>query len=391
MRLDRLTAEKSVIVCCGAGGVGKTTTSAALALSAARSGRRALVLTIDPAKRLAQALDIPLAGEEPVKVHEDRLNAGGIELAANGALYAWMLDPRVVLEGVVDRFAPDPADAERIRQTSLYQALGDIITGLQEYTAAEALFSFHEQSRYDLIVLDTPPSRNALDFLDAPRRLSRFLDERTLAIFLGGGDGRRAGALLKAASRIVGTALSHTFGEEFLSELRVFLSSFSKLFGRMRIHAEGVRTLLKSDASAFLVITSPTEVAVEEARFFRKRIAELGLRSDGFVLNRSYAATAPSRISAQEAASMTSDPLLADALRKVTDLAKVEQRAVERDRALLEALEEEGRLDSGGGVFALPAMEDAVESMAALRRLSDFILGAHERPARVASASPAEW
>ena len=175
-----LLRDKRVIVCCGAGGGGKTTTAAALGLAAASKGRRVLVLTIDPARRLAEAMGIPASGPKPAAVPEDRLRQGKI----SGKLDAWMLDPKVVFEGMVLRLADSPERAAAILENRIYRALSDLVAGMQEYTAAEALYSFVESGNYDLVVLDTPPSRNALEFLEAPRKLSLFLDEKIIGVFL---------------------------------------------------------------------------------------------------------------------------------------------------------------------------------------------------------------
>lgn len=375
MKLSPLVHDKSVLVVCGAGGVGKTTTSAALALAGARAGRRALVLTIDPARRLAQALGIPPTGPEPVQIEDALLREAGVHVVEGGTLWAWMLDPQVVLESVVDRFAPSPEDAERIRETRLYQALSEVMTGLQEYTAAEALYTYHESNEYDLIVLDTPPSRNALDFLDAPRRLARFLDDRTLAIFAPDAVAK-AGAMVRAASRVVTTALSRTFGESFAQELQVFLGYFGKLFQRMRVHASGVRELLRSDASSFIVVTSPDPAAREEALYFENRIRELGLTTEGFVLNRSYAYDGPverphesrDRVGAVEAGP------LAAALEKLIPLALVESERISEHRGILQELDHHSREEGGSGAAALPFLDRAVEDVPALAALSSTIL-----------------
>jgi anion-transporting ArsA/GET3 family ATPase len=374
MKLGSLIREKTIIVCCGAGGVGKTTTSAALALSAAREGRKALVLTIDPARRLAQSLGIPPTGKEPVRIEDALLARAQVLLAPGGELHAWMLDPQIVLESVVDRLAPTPADAERIRKTRLYDALKEVVAGLQEYTAAEALYEFNQQARFDLIVLDTPPSRNALDFLDAPRRLARFLDERTLAIFSP--DIATSNPLVRAAAKVVTTTMSKVFGEAFVGELQTFLGAFGKLFGKMRIHADGVRKLLRSNSSAFVVITSPEEAALDEALYFKGRIKELGLVTEGFVLNRSYAsnprAEHPSMLSQRIGAT---GPLQA-ALKKLGPLGDVEKMRIEGDRALLEKLLKEGKKDGGKGAMALPYLDEVVEDLPALHTLSSYIVAA---------------
>ena len=377
MKLGALVKSKKVVVCCGAGGVGKTTTSAALALAAAREGRRALVLTIDPARRLAQALGIPPTGKEPVHIDDTLLGRAGIHLPPGGELHAWMLDPKVVLEGVVDRFAPTPEDAAKIRGTRLYQALCEVVTGLQEYTAAEALFEFSERGLYDLIILDTPPSRNALDFLDAPRRLARFLDERTLAVFAPDPD-KKPNAMVRAAAKVVQTALTRTFGEGFAEELSTFLGSFGKLFNKMRIHASGVRKLLLSDQAAFVVIASPEEAALTEAVYFKGRIKDLGLVAEGFVLNRSYAGDQvlepPHDARERLRGTGTDDLHLLDALEKLAPLANGEAVRIESDRKLLDQLEREGRLDGGHGAMALPFLDEVVDDLPALNVLSEAIL-----------------
>lgn len=375
MKLSPLVHDKSVLVVCGAGGVGKTTASAALALAGARAGRRALVLTIDPARRLAEALGIPPTGKEPVRIEDGLLREAGVHVAAGGTLSAWMLDPQVVLESVVDRFAPSAEDAQKIRATRLYQALTEVMTGLQEYTAAEALYTYYESGEYDLIVLDTPPSRNALDFLDAPRRLARFLDDRTLAIFAPQAV-QKAGAMVRAASHVVTTALSRTFGESFARELQVFLGYFGKLFQRMRVHASGVRELLRSDASAFLVVTSPDPAARDEALYFEGRIRELGLTTEGFVLNRSYAFEGPveqPQARGRDAASADAEPL-ASALEKLIPLALAESKKIEFHRGVLAELDRKSREEGGRGAAALPFLDRAVEDVSALAVLSSSIL-----------------
>jgi anion-transporting ArsA/GET3 family ATPase len=283
-----------------------------------------------------------------------------------------MLDPRIVLESVVDRFAPTKEDAERIRKTRLYGALCDVVAGLQEYTAAEALFSFSQEARFDLIVLDTPPSRNALDFLDAPRRLARFLDERTLAIFSP--DIASANPIVRAAAKVVTGAMSKVFGESFVGELQSFLGAFGKLFGKMRIHADGVRKLLRSPTSAFVVITSPEEAALDEALYFKGRIKELGLVTEGFVLNRSYASSGRSDHPSVIGAKAGANAALASALKKLVPMADVEKKRIEGDRELLEKLVREGKKDGGKGAMALPYLDEVVEDLPALNTLSSYIV-----------------
>ncbi len=329
----RLLAEKKVVVCCGAGGVGKTTTAAALGLGAAMLGRKALVLTIDPARRLAEAIGNPEAARAPVPVADTRLAAAGIR----GTLATWMVDPRVVFERMVRRLTQDEEQANAILQNRIYRALAELVAGMQEYTAAEALYGFVESGEYDIVILDTPPSRNALDFLEAPRKLSLFLDERIIGVFLPGSGG--GGIFRSRARQIAHGVFTRIFGEGFFDEMQQFLAAFSGMFTSMRAHAESVRTLLKSDASSFLVVTSPEPAALAEAAHLEKTLTtEMLLPFHGFVLNRSWAYTrglaSPSEIVLPPGAPRVEHAALA----KLEVLAQSELKLAERDRKLLAEL-----------------------------------------------------
>ncbi|MFL5320434.1 MAG: ArsA family ATPase [Myxococcaceae bacterium] len=334
--LREAVSGRKVIVCCGAGGVGKTTTSAALALGAAKLGRRVLVLTIDPARRLAQAMGIPENSVRPVTISPEQLRAVGVE---QGALDAWMLNPRVVFDGLVRKLAPTPAQAERILKLRLYQALSDLVAGMQEYTAAEALFGFSTSGAYDLIVLDTPPSRNALEFLEAPGKLSRFLDEKIVSLFLPS-EGTRRFSLLRKATELIGNVFVKVFGEAFFAELQEFIGAFSGMFAAMRGHSEQVRSLLNSDDALFLLVTSPEQGALAEARYFRTKLASMSLPFGGFILNRSWARTTGLKDpAAHRPTGANAD--LASAWAKLEHLADQERKLADRDTALLAALQQD--------------------------------------------------
>ena len=358
--LSPLIRSKRVIVCCGAGGVGKTTTAAAIGMASAIQGRRALVLTIDPARRLAEAMSIPEASRAPSPVPRAKLDEAGVPIG--GELHAWMLSPEVVFETMVRRLAGDPERVETILQNRLYQHLSKIVAGMQEYTAAEALYTLSTEGRYDLVVLDTPPSRNALAFLEAPRKLSMFLDERVIGVFLP-----KKGAIFRAASDLVERVFTRAFGEGFFQELQDFLGAFSGMFGGMRAHAEAVRQLLTSEESAFVLVTSPEPAALAEASFFQKKIADLGLPFAGYVLNRSWAYTrglvAPEDIPLPEGAG---EPERI-ALRKLGQLADAERWRAQRDRDLLARLRME---TSSGSAIATPHLGGAVEDLAGLTELA---------------------
>ena len=358
--VDPLVREKKVIVCCGAGGVGKTTTAAAIGVASAIHGRRVLVLTIDPARRLAEAMGIPEAARVPSPVPREKLDALGVPV--QGELFAWMLSPEVVFESMVRRLASDEGRVKEILNNRLYQHLSRIVAGMQEYTAAEALYTLSTEGKYDLVVLDTPPSRNALEFLEAPRKLSMFLDERVIGVFLP-----KKGAFMRAASDLIERVFSRAFGEGFYKELQSFLGAFSGMFGGMRAHADAVRKLLTSDDAAFLLVTSPEPAALAEASYFQTKIKELGLPFAGYVLNRSWAYTrgfsGPESIElGPEAGEMERV-----AMKKLAQLADGERWRAQRDRDLLARLRME---TESGSAIATPHLGGAVEDLVGLGALA---------------------
>lgn len=363
--LDALVTTKKVIVCCGAGGVGKTTTSAALGVAAAARGRKVLVLTIDPARRLAEAMGIPEAARAPSPVPREKLTQLGIP--ANGELYAWMLRPEVVFESMVRGLSDSEERTKAILDNRLYKHLSQIVAGMQEYTAAEALYRLSTEGTYDLVVLDTPPSRNALEFLEAPRKLSMFLDERVIGVFLP----KKKGALWAAASSLIDNVFTRIFGAGFYQELQQFLGAFSGMFGGMRSHAEAVRTLLTSDEATFVLVTSPEPSALAEASFFQSKIKELDLPFAGYVLNRSWAYTrgfgSPSAITLDEGV----DPALHSALPKLQVLADEETARAKRDRLLL--LELRARTGKDAAI-ATPHLGGAIEDLRGLASLAQNLV-----------------
>ena len=215
--VEQLLAERRVIVVCGAGGVGKTTTSASLALAAARAGRRVLVITIDPSKRLAQTLSVSPHEPEPTALPPERQRAVGIEPPGN--LSAWMLDPQSVSDRTVRRMSRDSGAADLLLQNRVYRHVTSMIAGMQEYTAVEALHGFIRDDHYDLVVLDTPPSRDALRFLDAPSRATAFLDRRIFQLFVPGSEN----PIRQAATRMFERLLDLAFGQQARRELQQFL------------------------------------------------------------------------------------------------------------------------------------------------------------------------
>jgi anion-transporting ArsA/GET3 family ATPase len=283
-----------IVVCCGAGGVGKTTTAAALGLRAAeRHGRRAVVLTIDPARRLAQALGLTELDNTPRLVK-------GVQ-AETGELHAMMLDMKRTFDEVVLAHT-DPAKAEEIFANPFYQAMSSTFSGTQEYMAMEKLGQLRARDAWDLIVVDTPPSRSALDFLDAPARLSRFLDGKMLRLLLAPAraGGRSVFNLVSASFGLFSRTVTKILGTQLLSDLSGFVAALDSMFGGFRERADETYRILQARETAFLVVAAPEPDAVREAVYFAGRLAAERMPLAGLVLNRVVEVAAPT-ISAADA------------------------------------------------------------------------------------------
>ncbi|MGB3665011.1 ArsA family ATPase [Mycolicibacter algericus] len=264
-------------VCCGAGGVGKTTTAAAMALRAAEYGRTVVVLTIDPARRLAQALGIDDLGNSPQRVP--------LAPEVPGELYAMMLDMRRTFDEMVVQYS-GPERAEAILSNQFYQTVATSLSGTQEYMAMEKLGQLLAEDRWDLVVVDTPPSRNALDFLDAPKRLGSFMDSRLWKLLLG--PGRGIGKLVAGALGLAMKALSTVLGSQMLSDAANFVQSLDATFGGFREKADRTYDLLKRRGTQFVVVSAAEPDALREASFFVDRLAGEHMPLAGLVLNRTH-------------------------------------------------------------------------------------------------------
>jgi anion-transporting ArsA/GET3 family ATPase len=274
MSVASLLEGKDICICAGAGGVGKTTTSAAIAVGMAQRGLKVAVLTIDPARRLANSLGLPELGNEERR----------IELDAPGELWALMLDAKTTFDEIVAKHAPDAATRDAVLSNRIYKELSTAVAGSQEYMAMEKLHELYEEDRYDLLVLDTPPSRNALDFLDAPDRLSRFIDSRSLQFFLA--PSRTGLKIFSRGTGLLFSVLKRVTGVDLLQDLSDFFSSFGDMAQGFRERAKAVKELLADDRTTFLLVTSPAHEAVEEAKFFRDKLEEAGMPFGAVVVNR---------------------------------------------------------------------------------------------------------
>ncbi|HJZ62261.1 MAG TPA: ArsA-related P-loop ATPase [Miltoncostaeaceae bacterium] len=278
--------DRRVLVSCGAGGVGKTTISAALGLGLAAAGRRTVVVTIDPARRLAAALGMAGLSDEPRQVDPERARAAGVELT--GEMWALQLDAKATFDRLVARHAPTPEARDRILANRIYGHLSSAVAGSQEYMAVERLHELVEEDAFESIVLDTPPARNALDFLAAPERMARFIEGRALRLLLrpGGGSTGIGWRALHAGSALVLSVLERLTGAELLREISEFLGSFEGMYTGFHDRADAVRELLKSDRSAFLVVTGPEPQPAAEAVDLWHALERGGYPVGGLVVNR---------------------------------------------------------------------------------------------------------
>ena len=283
-----------IVVCCGSGGVGKTTTAAALGLRAAERGRRVVVLTIDPARRLAQSMGIAELDNVPRRV-------AGLDGTAGGELHAMMLDMKRTFDEIVEAHT-DADRARAILDNPFYQSLSAGFAGTQEYMAMEKLGQLRARETWDLIVVDTPPSRSALDFLDAPKRLGSFLDGRFIKVLMAPAKlGGRAGMkFLNVGMSMVTGTLSKLMGSQLLSDVQTFVAAMDTMFGGFRARADATYRLLQAPGTAFLVVAAPERDALREAAYFVERLAAEQMPLAGLVLNRVHSSGAP-QLSAERA------------------------------------------------------------------------------------------
>lgn len=355
---------RRVVVCCGAGGVGKTTISAATAMALAGEGVRTAVVTIDPARRLATALGVGELSDVPRRVE-----------AEAGELWALQLDPKATFDRLVARHAPDDAARDRILENRIYRHLSGAVAGAQEYMAVERLHELIEGGDYDAIVLDTPPARNALDFLDAPRRITRFIEGRSLRLLLrpAGEAGRLGWRILHAGSSTVLSLLERLTGGQLLRDVADFLAGFDGMYQGFADRAKEVRRLLRSPEAGFVVVAAPRADAIHQALALTGRLREDGYPLAGVVLNRVHplpqrGPAPPEAIAPALAAAGAADParLAATAMEALGE----EQLLALRDLDAREAL--------AGAVDGIPVVEvpdQAVEpvELRGLARVADAL------------------
>jgi anion-transporting ArsA/GET3 family ATPase len=359
-----------IIVCCGSGGVGKTTTAAAVGVRAAERGRDVVVLTVDPARRLAQALGLTELDNTPSRVE-----------GVDGELHAMMLDMKRTFDEIVESHA-EPERARQILANPFYQSLSSSLSGTQEYMAMEKLGQLHRSGAWDLIVVDTPPSRSALDFLDAPERMGRFLDGRLIKILMAPAKagGRFGMKVVTAGFGMFTNAITKVLGGQLLKDVQTFVLAFDTMFGGFRERADQTYRLLQAPGTAFLVIAAPEPDALREASYFVERLAEDEMPLAGMVVNRVHRSDAShlSAVRSQAAAEMLDDrgahPLAAALLR----LHAERMQLTAREARLCESF-----TSSHPSVprATVAAMAEDVHDLAGLRCIARELAGELEEPA----------
>jgi anion-transporting ArsA/GET3 family ATPase len=360
--VTQLLDTASVLVCAGAGGVGKTTTSAAIALAAAERGRRVVVVTIDPAKRLADSIGVTLS-HEPSRVPN----------VTGGELWAVMLDTRSTFDDLVRRYSASPEQAELILSNRFYRNLAGSLSGTQEYMAAEKLHELHNDERFDLVVVDTPPTRHALDFLDAPKRLTHFLDHRLYRVLVA--PTRLGMRVASAAAQPFLKSLSRVVGGDALGEAITFFQAFDGMEAGFRSRADSVLHLLQSAETGYVLVTAPRREPVDEAVFFAGRLETQQLRVSAVVTNRVHPTFAGDLdlVAVDAALAATPDSPTHDLWQNLATL----RRMVASEQEVLEPLL--SRIQTAGPVelTSVPLLATDVHDLDSLRTVARYLVGLH--------------
>lgn len=357
--LDQLISSAEILISCGSGGVGKTTSAAAIALRAASSGRRVVVVTIDPARRLADALG--LAGgltNEPTEVAIDPPPLGA------GRLSAMMLDPTKTFDDLVVRYAASPERAERILVNPFYRNIAGALSGTQEYMAAEKLYQLHLDPRFDLVVVDTPPTRNALDFLDAPATLTRFINHRLFRLMML--PARGGLKVLNIAAQPVLRTIGKVVGGDVLADAIAFFQAFEGMENGFRDRADAVSDLLHSSVTSYVLVASPRHDTVVEAQYFADRLAESDITVAAVIINRlqpRFGSTSTSTALATAASLRTTDPERAALWQNLGELSRLADAEEKVIAPLIAAAGPET-------VHRVPLLRDDVHTVDGLREIA---------------------
>lgn len=354
VHLEALIGTANVVLCCGSGGVGKTTTAAVLAVEAARQGRRAVVVTIDPAKRLADALGLDELTNEPAV----------IDGPWPGQLSALMLDTESTFNSLVARYAGSTEQADKILANRFYRNISGALSGTQEYMATEKLFELHQSGQFDLIVVDTPPSRNALDFLDAPGRIVRFLDHPAYRMMTA--PGRGIVKAVNVAAQPILRGLGKAIGGEVIADAIAFFAAFDGMEDGFKDRARLVELLLGDDQTDFVLVASPRRDTIAEATFFANKLASMKLAVSAVVVNRLYPVYPDVPDEVRAAAARSEDATLRALIENLDELTEL-GRAERNELTPLVAA------TSGAPVVEVPLLNVDVHDLETLELLADHL------------------
>jgi anion-transporting ArsA/GET3 family ATPase len=365
--VDEILKGKEICICAGSGGVGKTTSAAAIAAGMAARGLKVCVLTIDPAKRLADSLGLEQLGNEAKRVDPKLFERHGVEI--EGELWAMMLDSKATFDELVARQAPDEESRDRVLGNRIYQQISNALAGSQEYMAMEKLFELHTGGEFDLLVLDTPPSRNALDFLDAPRRLTQFIEGRSLRVFM-----RPTGLAARVAGRGASVALSvmkRIVGFDLLADLAEFFNAFSGMVDGFQARAKRVNSLLADRHTTFLVVCGPQGEPIDEAVYFHRKLVEAKLPFGGVIVNKVHYPAEQLRGDGADLPTALTERLGdEDLAQRVAENFADYQALAERDAQNIDRLAAELRTK---GVIRVPYLDEDVHDLAGLAEINRYL------------------
>jgi anion-transporting ArsA/GET3 family ATPase len=377
--IDQILDGKGICICAGSGGVGKTTTSAAIAAGMAAQGLSVCVLTIDPAKRLADSLGLPELGNEARQVDPKLFERHEIEM--KGELWAMMLDAKATFDELVARQAPDEESRDRVLDNRIYQQISSALAGSQEYMAMEKLFELHTEGRFDLLVLDTPPTRNALDFLEAPRRLTQFIEGRSLRVFM-----RPTGLAARVAGRGATVALSvlkRIVGFDLIADLAEFFNAFSGMVDGFQARAKRVNNLLADRRTCFLVVCGPQGEPIEEAVYFHRKLVEAKLPFGGVIVNKVHYPAERLRGDGTDLPVALAERLGdEDLAQRVVDNFNDYQALAERDAANIERLTAELRAQA---VIRVPYLDEDIHDLDGLDEINRYLFATSEEREAIAA------
>lgn len=374
MSLAEVLEKSQVVVCVGAGGVGKTTTAAALAVHAAMNGKRVLCLTIDPARRLANSLGLSEMHAEEQDISKALFAEHGLPL--RGSLSAMMLDTKRTFDDLVTRYASSPEVRDRILSNKIYEYVSTSLAGTSEYMAMEKLHAVRQRDAFDLIVLDTPPTSNALDFLDAPAKMVGLVDSPAMRWFIEAftGTGKLSVNLVGKGAALVLKGLAKFTGAEFLDSIAQFVTDLNDLFGGFRQRAEEVAASLKGDDVAFVIVTSTSPLSIDEALFFQERLGSADLSAEGIVINGVHPLLSEPPLKTDALTRAVGDALGQDDEDAAKSVTRRMRRALDDSRVLAVAdrIQADRLKNARGNLICVevPAFEEDVHDLPALAKVA---------------------